>query len=424
MRNDTNARAARHAQRGISLIMVAVGMFVLLGVSALAIDLAMLYVTRNEAQRAADAAALAGAQGFVASGYTSGFATQAAAQALATQRAQSIGAQNTVGGLPANIQGSDLTFDFSVPENPRITVVVQRSAARLNAMPTFFARAFGVLSADIAAKATAEAFNPSGSLTGPTFCASCLKPVVLPNCDPNPLHTFLPNPFCPGFAKYVDPACLANSSYPGICNPSAAPAGVIGQSLLLRPGQPSQAPVPSQYYSLAIGGSGASTYRQNIETCSPLPFACGDTLNLETGNMVGPTQQGFHTLINQPGQDTIDPTTLQMFAGASNPLVTAGLITQGSPISTSSSLVTVPLYQGQNLCPGGSCGSSVTIVGYLTLFVTDVSGGANVNAVIVNVANCGGGSSGTCGSSGGAGGPGGSVSGGSSLIPIRLIRNP
>jgi len=47
--------------------MVAVSLFALIGIAALAIDLTTLYVARGEMQRAADAAALAGAKAFVES---------------------------------------------------------------------------------------------------------------------------------------------------------------------------------------------------------------------------------------------------------------------------------------------------------------------------------------------------------------------
>jgi uncharacterized membrane protein len=50
---------------------VAVSLVALLGMAALAIDVVTLYVARSEMQRAADAAALAGAKAFVDSGITS-----------------------------------------------------------------------------------------------------------------------------------------------------------------------------------------------------------------------------------------------------------------------------------------------------------------------------------------------------------------
>ena len=64
------------------------------------------------------------------------------------------------------------------------------------------------------------------------------------------------------------------------------------------------------------------------------------------------------------------------------------------------------------------------IVGYLQMFIKQVSGNANVTAVILNVSGCGS-LGGTCSPGSGTGGPGGTVSGGGgSLIPIRLVRNP
>src|SRR5437899_5253758 len=47
-------------------------MMALLAMAALAIDIVTLYVSEGDAQRAADAAALAGAKVFVSSGFTSG----------------------------------------------------------------------------------------------------------------------------------------------------------------------------------------------------------------------------------------------------------------------------------------------------------------------------------------------------------------
>jgi uncharacterized membrane protein len=101
MRKGRKFSRKRDTQRGITLFMVAGGLVILLGIAALAIDLASLYVARNEAQRAADAAALAGAKAFVDTGFASGLVTQTVVQNIATQRAIAAGGQNTVGGQPA-----------------------------------------------------------------------------------------------------------------------------------------------------------------------------------------------------------------------------------------------------------------------------------------------------------------------------------
>src|SRR5712692_6217322 len=192
MRKIRNAKRERNGERGISLFLVAGGMVFLLGVSALAIDVASLYVARNEAQRAADAGALAGAKAFVDTGCVSGGAGACvASQPLAITRATSAAGQNTVGTLPvSSLPGAcvSVTFPTSPTGDPLVQVRVQRTTACGNAMPTFFAKILGFLSGDVAATATAEAYNPSSSTTGPTICVSCLKPLLVPNCDPDPGH--------------------------------------------------------------------------------------------------------------------------------------------------------------------------------------------------------------------------------------------
>jgi len=55
----------------VTILLVAVAMMALLAMAALAIDIVTLYVSEGEAQRVADAAALAGAKVFVSSGFTS-----------------------------------------------------------------------------------------------------------------------------------------------------------------------------------------------------------------------------------------------------------------------------------------------------------------------------------------------------------------
>src|SRR5688572_9605346 len=48
-------------ERGMTLVMVATGMFAFLSATMLAVDVGMMMVARTESQRAADAGALAGA---------------------------------------------------------------------------------------------------------------------------------------------------------------------------------------------------------------------------------------------------------------------------------------------------------------------------------------------------------------------------
>jgi hypothetical protein len=171
-------------------------------------------------------------------------------------------------------------------------------------------------------------------------------------------------------------------------------------------------------------------YRQNISCCNTNQFYCGQNVEVDeqTGNVVGPTGQGVQCLINQGpgnsgGQDAISFTNgVRITAGSRNPLVLGGIIPSGAPISSSSSTVTLPLYDGHALEPGESGGLNVTIIGFLELFIEEVRNPNNtVDAYILNISGCGsggGGGAGTCG------GGGGSVGTGGNPIPVRLIQTP
>jgi hypothetical protein len=411
------------------LFIVAAAMLALVGLMGLAIDLVALYLGKSEAQRAADAAALAGAQEFVLSGFTSGLVTQAAAQSLATTQAVAVGQKNQVGGSAPSIPSGNVTFDFTHPGNPLITVQVAAT------LPTYFMQIFGVTSANIAATATAEAYNPAGSPAGgPTLCASCLKPFLVPNCDPD--HLVAPpggNRNCPQIGGQNQDYFLNPPNY-SINNPGPAPTGIVGESWSLHTGA-----APSQWYAIAfLGAQSKSAWRANIASCSSDAIVCGTVLQTLNGKAVGPANQGIEGLIHATGlglgqgQDTIDvsggTTPFPMSAGSNNPLVTAGVMATGALIQQSDSLVTVPVFDGADtngvipLAPGGS---KVTITGYLQMFITDVQHQGQddiVTGIITNVMSCGAGRGGTCAPGGGGSGTSGTVTaGGAGFAPIRLV---
>ena len=323
-----------------------------------------------------------------------------------------------------------MTFDFTHYENPLITTVVNAT------LPTFFMKIFGVTSANISATATAEAYNPAGSTAGgPTLCASCLKPFLVPNCDPDHL---VPKPggnsSCPpsGVPGQNQDYFLNPPNY-GINRTGAAPTGVIGESWSLHTGGPTQSS-PSQWYAIAfLGSQSKSAWRANIASCNTDAIVCGTVLQTLNGKAVGPANQGTEALIHATGlglgqgQDTIDAAGV-MRAGSNNPLVAAGVMASGAQILQSDSLVTVPVYDGQVLVPRGS---PVTVVGYLQMFITDVQHSGTddiISGIIRNVMSCGANVGGTCGPGGnqGAGGGGSGTSGtvtagGAGFYPIRLV---
>jgi len=466
-RHANSIQRRRHPERGMTLFLVAVLLVILLAVAALAIDLSRLYVARSEAQRAADASALAAAKTFVERGFFSGVITQFDLEILARLDAKTVGAQNLVAGQAPNILDGDITFDFSNPDNPRVTVHVERSVARANAVPNFFARAIGFIESDISADATAEAYAPvDGSVPVGT---GCVKPWILPNCEPvptggpnQPTHATPENPECTDpvsgqtYSYLVDPS-TGEVTWPGLLSSN----GVIGLNFTLKPGDPNDPvvePTPGQFFPVQIppgdepalcpdcaqdpGGSegpGAALYRHNIACCNTNQFVCGQQVEIDeqTGNMVGPTRQGVQCLINQVpqnctnpencGQDYItDPTTnpLQFTGGSNNP----NPALQGATMFASPSIVVVPLYDGYQLSPGESGElPTVTVRGFVQLFLEQVGPPqGTVKAYILNVAGCGsqGGGPGGGETGGGSGEPGGGVLTGpaGSPYPIRLVQ--
>ncbi|HEV2426060.1 MAG TPA: pilus assembly protein TadG-related protein [Terriglobia bacterium] len=412
-----------HDETGSTLVIAVGGMVVLLGVSALALDMGQLYVVRSDAQRAADAAALAGAEVFVTQGCTSGSGGCSAGGAQETparQAAENAGLQNDANGNAVVIEDSDVTFSYPTSEDPEITVNVQLTKARSTAPATLFAKVFGLASSDVTATATAEAYNPSGG--GTQVGIGCTRPFLVPNCDPSHTTGGL-NTACASTAGYfIDPSTGA------VENPGVYPSGVIGESWALH----SQAG-PSQWYLLAFAAnSSGSVLATAISQCSPSYIGCSSTLNTVDGKKVGPTtDQGIETLINasglglNQGQDSISTATGPPFpitGGANNP--NPNLVGQ-TFYSPSASIVVVPVYDGHSLSPGGS---TVTVIGYLQLFIQDVVHNGNdneIDTIIMNVSGCptgSGGSGGGGGGSGGGSGSGGTVTGnGNSPIPVRLI---
>jgi Mg-chelatase subunit ChlD len=148
-------RALRH-RRGSVLILSAASMTVLIGIGALAVDLAYLLEIRAELQNSADAVALA-----AASGLTVG-------QAESRIRAQQYANLNPVLKQPLTVNPADVTFgqwDFLTgrfiptgvsPNAVRIKVALHDTT---NSQQLFLAPVLGFKQADVSAKATASLSN-------------------------------------------------------------------------------------------------------------------------------------------------------------------------------------------------------------------------------------------------------------------------
>src|SRR5450755_487756 len=70
MNTCSQSHDGRHGERGLTMVLVAIAMVAIIAMAALSIDVITLYLAREEAQRAADAGALAAARVISLSGLT------------------------------------------------------------------------------------------------------------------------------------------------------------------------------------------------------------------------------------------------------------------------------------------------------------------------------------------------------------------
>jgi hypothetical protein len=413
------------------MILVVMAMLSMLGIVALAIDVITLYSARSETQRAADAAALAAAKMLVDMGVTTdptATVPTAAQIDAATKAAQSVAVSASIAGR--QVQTSDVTLNFpgsgtaTFNINPKVTVTVQNAN-----LPTLFSRIWSRAALTVRATASAEGFNPSnstsitGGATAPVI-ARCVKPFIIPNCDP--IHA---GAGCGGTgATFFDPA---NGM---ITNPGVAPAGVIGEQFHLvsncnagpgcgplvqgtptvgvGPGGPTSyyypAQLPAATNSCPAACGGGTNFENDIGCCNPTPISCGTTATLPAVDTLsvdgtvypegggGPAQNGVECLIHQRPGNGMDSLTvplsypLQISVGNNHPL--AGTVLSANDlVTTSDSLVTVPVYDGV-ATPGAS---AVNIIGFLQVFINQTfPGGGGPKAgefqvTVVNVLGCG-----------------------------------
>src|SRR6266496_1795796 len=367
---------------GVTILIVGLTLLALVAMAALAIDVASLYQAQAEAQRAADAAALAGANIFATSGFTSypGNFTAgtichdgAAQTAAVNKQAEAAAHENLISGQPATIKS--VTCILGNVHNPRVQITVVSST-----LPTFFARIWGPNANTVTATATAEAYNPSGGAT--PVDVRGVKPWLVPNCDPTLSECpSTDNPSCGsvGSDTFVDNVACA-SSFVFRCNQTIGPPGAIVSVDLP--------------FSYGVGTR-----------------AGGKCLIHATGFELGQGQDVF-----TPGGS--DGLPLSIEGGDNNPNSTL----HTTNISRSDSIVTVPLYDGTDLCPGGivrgTCpgGATALPAGFMQLAITrimDFPTDKHFEAIVTNVTGCPPSPSGTPLQAGVA-----------SPIAVRLVQNP
>ncbi len=357
-------------QEGFVLVVVAIVLLALVGFLALAVDVGVLYSARTSAQEVADAAALAGAGTFIND-------TQSPQPQTASDNALQVAINNSILGQPVAAGDVNVNVDLG---NRRVTVDVQST------QNTYFARALGVQTANVAAQAVAEASQYAAGST-------CAKPWFIPNTvfapsDPN------------------NPCIGCSTGQVLISGGEITPFGrsQIGQEFTVTSRNPKDSLAPGQFYAIRLpGSSGASDYRHNIENCAKVYIRCGDFYSTENGDMGANTENAVNALIGNPPTDT--------WRSVGEYQTPNGLS------DTSKAVVVAPIWDScgaSGFCTTGNFPTGQTnlqIIGFAAFFLERVQGGQVVSRLI-SVSSCG--ASGT---------PGVGNSGGTVLsLPLRLVR--
>jgi Flp pilus assembly protein TadG len=388
------------------------------------------------------------------------------ASGLATMAAINVAQQNLIGGVSVPTASVTVTYgagtaggssstcvsvtNFGV--NPIVTVKVQRTN-----LPTFFARVFSLVgggssAASVSATASAEVFNPSASgavaSSGSMIPVNprCVKPWILANVDPaHPSAGFVSatdgsistlsqgvwevNGGAIGESFLIGADCTAGAATCTLLSPTpgwnAPPPPQTGFILQYVPALVSVTS-PGAVSSCATGAlSSDSNYQPAIGGCDQsTTYACGTasgaTVDLNE-NPVSPTGPGGDTataaacLIGAAptygGADILEPGTypFEIQAEGGSPLFKARVVNSGDLVTTSNSIVTIPIYD--NTAPLVPPQPKVTIVGFLQVFINRIDTYGNLNVTVMNVAGCGDAAT-------------NQPVAGTSPVPIRLITPP
>lgn len=363
------APRARRSERGAVLVHVAIAMIGLTAFSSFVIDYGVLWAARRQAQNSADAAAMAAA---VSLGFV-----DPDDQALARQAALNAAAANPIWGQPPDITAADITFPAcpvgapGAGTNTCVRVDVFRNQrAGGSPLPTIFGSLVGVADQGVRATATAEVVY--GNAT------NCVKPFAIPDkwieaqtpdWDPsdsfsryvqngNDAGALVPNP-----DSYVAPT-------PGTGGSNGSGFDVTidyGLELVIKDGNPQQAIQPGWYFPVIINpdeGPGGDNYRNNIADCDPTVIEPGAVLEMEPGNMIGPTRQGIEELI------ALDPEADWGQRDDGGYGVVGGCMAATDACGLSPRVVAIPVFNPDTWDLGPSNGrSSVTVTRVIGMFI-------------------------------------------------------
>jgi Flp pilus assembly protein TadG len=369
------------SERGVSLIHVAISIFVLLGLSTFVLDYGVMWLGRGQAQNAADAGALAGA---IARAFDETADPPEDDGDAFTSASETALLHQVVGEAP----GVAVTWECPAFAAGAACVRVDVFRDGTNAstmMPTFLANMFGIDSQPM--RATATAWVTTGNST------NCMRPFTVADrwievvSSPGPGRggggTLEYDHWIggPGGSlvelnpadTYIPPQQSGTTGYKAL----PPPDGQMGTELPLKNGNPSSSNEPIQPgWTLAVrlpdgeGGylSGAAEFSDAIANCIGNPVGIGQYLPTETGVMMGPTGFGFNDLKAKDPLAVWNPSTLTVDNSCVDETPSCGSI---SPRVIPIAVFDMDDYQKRqvindwSVCPiGGKCVKVVNILGF------------------------------------------------------------
>lgn len=339
-------------ERGQTLALMAVTVAGAIAMLSLAIDLGMLYTARSEAQRAAEAAALAGAQEFL------GAVRPGTAAAAARDSAYAYAFKNAIRN--AFVDSSEVLVEVNATQQ-LVSVRISRPD-----IPLFFARMVGRNTAGVSAYAAARA--------APASAATCVLPWALPDMwedadddangnnlwDPGETWDYGSDPldYYVGFGSgSVSPP---ETGYGSAYRNAGGVNNDYGRQLELKVQDPNSSLTSSFVFPFSVGTGSTSPhrYRTAIADCDPTIVTPLNTAipveNSSTIDVVGDTEFAVNRLIGDDPTATWDAST--------NTVI--------SPFGLRSPRVRiVPLYDPSSPNPANGGSGTVTFNNFALIFI-------------------------------------------------------
>jgi hypothetical protein len=340
------------SETGAILIHAAVSLGGLVACTAFVVDYGMQLVSRNQAQNAADAGALAGAGALALGG-----ACALADAAIARESALNVALQNFIWG---EAPSADVTTPACLDGRPNcVQVSVYRDLAHGNPLPTMFAEMLGVSTIGVAATATAEWL--------PASQTDCLRPWAVPDRwnDRGGAWTI---------DKTFDRLPIADVYTPPLAGGAGTGLTVgsfCGTQVTLKRADLSRKIHPWQFVPVDLLRADrfinpGDNYYNNVTSCNSLSSAIGQRIPLPTVDVTMSNANGVGDLIAQDPAASWDPVRRTVVGGC----MAAGTCVV-SPRLVAIALFDPDVYETDRTAGGVS---DVTIRNIAGFFVSQLSG--------------------------------------------------